>query len=152
MPTFFFYVHDWFCPEVQKVKEMAKAAEEDYKAGRFKKVRDLVTESEIEEEETGPDRVKPLEVKPIKGVEGTVRVSPSGKKEKKPIEEFLSDTSEVHALWFGFYSAWFTLKRDKLSVELKKDIKKEYQYFTAGYFIGRVIQVILVLFGINFAL
>ena len=25
MPMFFFYVHDWFCPEVREVKEMAKA-------------------------------------------------------------------------------------------------------------------------------
>lgn len=74
------------------------------------------------------------------------------KKEKTPIEEFLNDTSEVHALWFGFYSAWFTLKRDKLSTELKEDIKTEYQYFSAGYFIGRAIQAILVLSGINFAL
>ena len=74
------------------------------------------------------------------------------KKEKKPIEEFLSDTGEVHALWFGFYSAWFTLKRDKLSKELKEDIKKKYQYFTVGYFTGRVIQAILVFSGINFAL
>ena len=74
------------------------------------------------------------------------------KKEKKPIEEFLSDTSEVHALWFGFYSAWFSLRRAKLSEELKENIKKEYQYFTMGYFIGRGIQAILVFGGINFAL
>lgn len=67
---------------------------------------------------------------------------------KKPIEEFLSDTGEVHAMWFGFYSAWFTLRREALSEKLKKDIKKEYQYFTAGYFIGRVIQGLLVLGGI----
>lgn len=44
MPMFFFYVHDWFCPGVQEVKEMAKAAKEDYKAGRFKKLEDIVTE------------------------------------------------------------------------------------------------------------
>lgn len=74
------------------------------------------------------------------------------KKQKIPINEFLNDTSEIHALWFGFYSAWFTLKRDKLSKELKEDIKTEYQYFTAGYFIGRVIQAILVFSGINFVL
>lgn len=74
------------------------------------------------------------------------------KKEKTSIDEFLSDTSEVHALWFGFYSAWFTLNREKLSKEHKEDIKTEYQYFTAGYFIGRVVQAILVLSGINFAL
>lgn len=74
------------------------------------------------------------------------------KKEKRPIEEFLNDTSEIHALWFGFYSAWFTLKRDKLSEELKGDIKTEYQYFTLGYWIGRAIQAILILSGVNFAL
>ena len=74
------------------------------------------------------------------------------KKEKTPVEEFLSDVGEVHALWFGFYSAWFTLRRDKLSEEFKEDIKAEYQYFTAGYFIGRVIQAILILSGVNFAL
>lgn len=74
------------------------------------------------------------------------------KKGKKPIDEFLNDTSEWHSLWFGFYSAWFTLNREKLSKEHKEDIKTEYQYFSAGYFIGRVIQAILVLSGINFAL
>jgi len=74
------------------------------------------------------------------------------KKEKRPIEEFLNDTSEIHALWLGFYSAWFTLKRGKLSKELKEDIKTEYQYFTAGYFMGRAIQAILVFSGITFAL
>lgn len=74
------------------------------------------------------------------------------KKEKKAINEFLSDTSEWHSLWFGFYSAWFTLKRGKLSKELKEGIKTEYQYFTAGYFIGRGIQAILVFSGVNFAL
>lgn len=72
------------------------------------------------------------------------------KKEKKLLSEFLSETSEVHAMWFGFYSAWFTLRRDRLSKELKEDIKKEYQYFTAGYFIGRGIQAILAFSGIKF--
>jgi len=67
------------------------------------------------------------------------------KKEKTPIEEFLNDTSEVHALWFGFYSAWFTLKRNELSEELNADIEKNHHYFTAGYFIGRVIKRIMVL-------
>ena len=44
MPMFFFYVHDWFCPGYREVKEMAAAAKEDYKAGRYKKVRDLVAQ------------------------------------------------------------------------------------------------------------
>ena len=71
---------------------------------------------------------------------------------KKQLEEFLSDTSEVHAMWFGFYSAWFKLMREELSDDLKRDIKHEYQYFSAGFFIGRAIQAILVFFGVNFVL
>ena len=65
-----------------------------------------------------------------------------------PLKEFLNDTGEIHAMWFGFYSAWFHLERAKLSVDLKEDIKKEYQYFTAGFFIGRSIQTILIVSAI----
>lgn len=71
---------------------------------------------------------------------------------KKPLEEFLSDTGEVHAMWFGFYSAWFELKRKELSVDLNEDIKHEYQYFSAGFFIGRAAQAILVFFGVMLGL
>lgn len=71
---------------------------------------------------------------------------------KKPINEFLSEAGEAHALWFGFYSVWFKLKREKLSDELKEDIKKEYQYFTLGFFIGRVIQALFVFLGIRVVL
>ena len=67
------------------------------------------------------------------------------KKEKAPIDEFLNDTSEVHALWYGFYSAWFTLDRTEVSAELNKDIDENHHYFTAGYFVGRVIRKILTL-------
>ena len=67
------------------------------------------------------------------------------KKGKTPTEEFLNDTSEVHALWFGFYSAWFTLDRSKLSKELNEDIENDHHYFTAGHFIGRMIRKIVVL-------
>ena len=71
---------------------------------------------------------------------------------KKPLDEFLSDTSEIHAMWFGFYSAWFKLKREELSDELNEDIKHEFQYFTAGFYTGRAIQAILVLLGVKFVL
>ena len=71
---------------------------------------------------------------------------------KNPLDEFLSDTSEVHAMWFGFYSAWFKLKRGELSDDLNEDIKHEYQYFSAGFFIGRVMQAILLFFGVVFVL
>lgn len=74
------------------------------------------------------------------------------KKKATPLKEFLNDTGEVHALWFGFYSAWFRLKRDNLSADLKEDIKKEYQYFTAGFFIGRLIQAVIIFGGVNFIL
>ncbi len=66
-------------------------------------------------------------------------------KEKTPIGDFLNDTGEVHALWYGFYSAWYTLDQDKLSEELKKDIDENHHYYTAGYFIGRGIKKILAL-------
>ena len=71
---------------------------------------------------------------------------------KKLLDEFLSDTSEIHAMWFGFYSAWFKLMRGELSDELNEDIKYEYQYFSAGFFIGRVMQAILLFFGVVFVL
>ncbi len=74
------------------------------------------------------------------------------KKEKRPLDEFLSDTSEIHALWFGFHSAWFTLRTEKLSDELKEDIKREFHYYTAGFALGRLIQGLLVLAGVNVAI
>ena len=65
------------------------------------------------------------------------------KNEKTPAEEFLSDVGEVHALWYGFYSAWFTLDRGELSDDLSRDIDENQHYFSAGYFIGRVVKKIL---------
>jgi len=61
--------------------------------------------------------------------------------------EFLSEPSEIHALWFGFFSSWFKLRRDKMSDELKEQILNEYHYYTAGFFIGRVVQGIGILLG-----
>lgn len=55
--------------------------------------------------------------------------------------EFLSDSSEVHACYFGFYSAWFKLRREVLSAELKEQIKREYHYFSFGFFVGRLLHV-----------
>lgn len=74
------------------------------------------------------------------------------KKEKTPLNEFLSEESEIHALWLGFYSAFYTLKREKLSKELKRDINKEFHYFTFGFFVGRIAQAILIFWGINYCL
>lgn len=74
------------------------------------------------------------------------------KNKKRPIDEFLNEESEIHALFFGFYSAWFTLRTEKLSDELKGDIKREYHYYAAGFALGRLIQGLLVLFGVNVAI
>lgn len=74
------------------------------------------------------------------------------KSKKIPIDEFLSEASEVHALFFGFYSAWFMLRIEKLSDELKEDIKKEWHYYCAGFALGRLIQGLLVLIGVNIAI
>ncbi|MCK4329272.1 hypothetical protein KAX02_05465 [candidate division WOR-3 bacterium] len=62
--------------------------------------------------------------------------------------EFLSEPSEFHALWFGFFSSWYKLKRDDMSDELKEQIINEYHYFTAGFWIGRVVQGIGVILSI----
>ena len=69
---------------------------------------------------------------------------------KKVFSEFLNETGEWHALWFGFYSAFFKLKREKLSEELKSDIEREYHYYLIGFFLARVAQAILIAVGISF--
>lgn len=70
-------------------------------------------------------------------------------KEYALCREFLSEPSEFHALWFGFFSSWFKLKRDDMSDELKEQILNEYHYFTAGFYMGRVVQSIGVLLGVG---
>ncbi len=69
---------------------------------------------------------------------------------EKPLAEFLSETSEWHAIWFGFYNAFFRLRTEKLSEELQKDIKNEYHYYTLGFFLARIVQAGLVSAGIIF--
>lgn len=71
---------------------------------------------------------------------------------KQIVSEFLNEASEVRSLWLGFYSAWYTLRRDTLSREHKKDIKANFHYYSFGYFIGRAIQGILVLLGVKFVM
>jgi hypothetical protein len=68
---------------------------------------------------------------------------------RKPIEEFLSECSEWHALWLGFYSSFFKIRREKLPEYLKEDIRREYHYYTFGFFIGRLVQALLVLMGVR---
>ena len=64
-------------------------------------------------------------------------------------KEFLSDASEWHSLWMGFYSAWYKVSREKLPDYLQKDIENEFHYYTFGFFIGRMIQAILVICGVG---
>ena len=63
--------------------------------------------------------------------------------------EFLSEPSEVHALWFGFYSSFFRLRRARMSEELREEVEREYHYFTAGFFRGRIVQAVLVMLGVK---
>jgi hypothetical protein len=63
-------------------------------------------------------------------------------------KEFLSEASEWHALWIGFYSAFYKMNREKLPDYLRKDVENEFHYYTFGFFIGRVIQTILAICGI----
>lgn len=70
-------------------------------------------------------------------------------KEYALYEEFLNEPGEVRALWFGFYSSFFRLRRARMSEELKEQIESEYHYFTAGFFIGRILQAVLVLLGVR---
>lgn len=69
---------------------------------------------------------------------------------EKILQEFLNETGEWHALWFGFYSTFFKLKREKLSKELKADIEREYHYYTLGFFLAKIVQVLLISAGIAF--
>jgi len=64
-------------------------------------------------------------------------------------KEFLSDASEWHSLWMGFYSSWYKVIREKLPDYLQKDIENEFHYYTLGFFIGRMIQAILVICGVG---
>ena len=69
---------------------------------------------------------------------------------RKILCEFLSECGEWHALWFGFYSIFFKLRREGLSEELKKDIQREYHYYTLGFFLGKVIIAALAIAGLIF--
>ena len=64
-------------------------------------------------------------------------------------KEFLSDAGEQRSLWIGFYSAWYKVVREKLPDYLQKDIENEFHYYTLGFFIGRMIQAILVICGVS---
>ena len=65
------------------------------------------------------------------------------------LKEFLSECSEIHALWMGFWHSWSSLLKPpadyRIPKHLRKDIRKERHYYYFGYFIGRVVQVTLLI-------
>jgi len=73
-------------------------------------------------------------------------------KKSRALYEFLSEESEWHALWLGFYSAFRRVKPEALPQHLKKDVRKEYHYYLLGHFIARCVQAALVAAGIAFVL
>jgi len=74
----------------------------------------------------------------------------------KPLDEFLSECDEWHALFFGFCSSWKFwkgLRKEKIPEEAEKTREKEYHYFCLGFLIGRGIQVaIAVICGVTLTL
>ena len=63
------------------------------------------------------------------------------KKEKKLLDEFLSETSEIHALMHGIWTGAKGIKWETLPKEARKEIKKEWQYFELGQIIGWVLKI-----------
>jgi len=63
---------------------------------------------------------------------------------KKPLQEFLNETDEWHALGYGFFHSWKGLRTGKIPEEAKKTIKKEYHYYLLGYAIGRAVQATII--------
>ena len=71
---------------------------------------------------------------------------------KKPLDEFLSECDEIHALMHGIWTGakgvhWATLPK-----EARKEIKKEWQYFELGQVCGWILKIVLVLLGVKFVL
>lgn len=64
---------------------------------------------------------------------------------KDMLAEFLSEAGEAQALWFGFYSSFTSLRRLELPTNHEETIKREYHYYTLGFFTGRTAQTIAAL-------
>ena len=63
------------------------------------------------------------------------------KKEKKLLNEFLSETSELHSLMHGIWTGAKGVKWESLPKEARKEIKKEWQYFELGQIIGWLLKI-----------
>ncbi len=63
----------------------------------------------------------------------------------RPLGEFLNEEDEWHALLYGFVFSWKGLRKEKIPDEAKKTIEKEHHYYVLGFFIGRAVQVAIVI-------
>lgn len=54
--------------------------------------------------------------------------------------EFLDDTSDSHAVWFGF---WDALKHRGIKYDRYEEATNEPHYYQFGYILGWVLQVII---------
>ena len=65
------------------------------------------------------------------------------------LREFLSSYAEIHAFWMGFWHSWSSILKPpadyRIPKHLRRDIRKERHYYYFGYFIGRVVQVGIIL-------
>lgn len=65
------------------------------------------------------------------------------------LKEFLSEAGEAQALWFGFYSSFKSVRRTTLPPEHEETIKREYHYYTLGFFVGRIVQAAAIAAGVT---
>ena len=63
------------------------------------------------------------------------------KKEKKLLNEFLSEAGEIHALMHGIWTGAKDIKWQTLPKEARNEIKKEWQYFELGQIIGWGLKI-----------
>lgn len=63
------------------------------------------------------------------------------KKEKRLLNEFLSECSEWHSLIHGIWTGAKGVKWETLPKEARKEIKKEWQYFELGQIIGWLLKI-----------
>lgn len=61
-----------------------------------------------------------------------------------PGKEFLNEPKEWHAFWLGVVRGVLILNIDRLSDELRKDIKEEYHYHMLGLCASRILVTIFI--------
>lgn len=64
---------------------------------------------------------------------------------KELYEDFLDEPGEVHALWLGFYSSFSHAVRLDIPSEFEDALRRNYHYYTFGFWIGRSFQIVCAL-------